>query len=40
LDDWNAELVELGFSGAFRTAAGQLLREDAARYLPWGNLPP
>ena len=32
LDDWNAELLELGSAGAFRTAAGQLLREDAERF--------
>ena len=31
-DDWNTELIELGFAGAFRTAAGQLLHEDAAHF--------
>jgi hypothetical protein len=31
-DDWNAELLASGVADAFRTAAGQLLREDAARF--------
>ena len=31
-DDWNAELAQLGFADAFRTAAGQLLRHDAERF--------
>jgi hypothetical protein len=30
-DDWNAEVAEMGFSGAFRTAAGQLTAPDHAR---------
>jgi hypothetical protein len=32
-DDWNTEITALGFAHAFRTAAGQLLPEDAERFL-------
>jgi hypothetical protein len=34
VDDWNQELQEAGFREALRTAAGQLLSEDASAFLP------
>jgi Toprim domain len=38
-DDWNAELLALGFADSFRTIAGQLHREDVERFRSFSPRP-